>query len=207
MNSLKQTQRASAQRKQVYKPILDNPYTDEAHLWPRVSDPALVAELTRRHVIAPLAHARSMALAPPLDVQVGFNQVVEYLETAPAGTRALLFACTRDGAPAVLFAQLPVLARVSACEVTLIQLPRGSNAVLGECCEGHDGLLLVVENAKLDGQFAARLRECAGEQNAAPWLKFAESRLGVLATSVPLTKKAAAKTGTANAGEKASGKC
>ncbi|SCU80581.1 LADA_0B08416g1_1 [Lachancea dasiensis] len=193
MSSLKQLQQKSARRKQVYRPILDNPYTDEAHSWPRVQDPAVVAELTRTHVTEVLRHAPDA-----LEAHCGFNAVVAYLQRAaapPAGAPVFLFVCNRDPVPGVVLAQIPVLARVARCEVVLVPLPRGFIAHLDGCgggrgAGGHQGLLLVVQNGGFDPHFAEQLRQRVGHATRSPWLEFVAARVGVVPSEVGVGRKA-----------------
>ncbi|SCU94116.1 LAME_0F06172g1_1 [Lachancea meyersii CBS 8951] len=199
MSSLKQLQQKSARKKQVYKPILDNPYTDEAHNWPYVEDQPLVAELVRSHVTEVLRHAPES-----LDARFGFNAVVKYLEqpsfetvAADEPSRVFLFVCNRDSVPSVLLAQIPVLARVSRRDVVLIPLPRGFVSHFDKCCPAgqyHDGLLLVVQNTDFDLQFASQLTRRVGHVTPKPWLKFNESRIGVVASEVSLNARSAKPT-------------
>ncbi|SCU91439.1 LAFA_0F03752g1_1 [Lachancea sp. 'fantastica'] len=199
MSSLKQLQQ-SAVKKQVYKPILDNPYTDEAHNWPYVEEQPLVAELVRSHVTSVLQQAPDS-----LEALFGFNNVVTFLQ-GPVKTdavtsnthtelpRVFLFVCNRDSVPSVLLAQIPILARVSRYEVVLVPLPRGFISHLDECCpkdQFHDGMLLLIENSNFDLQFASQLVKRVGHVTPQPWLKFSESRIGVIASEVSLNTKSA----------------
>ncbi|CEP61256.1 Pop3p LALA0_S02e10308g [Lachancea lanzarotensis] len=197
MSSLKQLQRKSAIKKQVYKPILDNPYTDEAHNWPYVQEQSLIAELVRSHVTTVLQQAPDS-----LDVRFGFNDVVKFLQGSPSKddlvasppSRVFLFVCNRDSIPSVLLAQIPILARVSRYEVVLVPLPRGFISHLDECCPAnqyHDGMLLVVENSNFDIQFASQVVKRVGHVTPQPWLKFNESRIAVIASEVSLNSKSA----------------
>lgn len=195
MNSLKQIQQTSVRRKQVYKPILDNPYTDESHMWPFVRDQPLVADLVKTHVITPLAHARSLQLDAPFQAYSGFNNVVQYLQAPPSTASVFLFVCNRDDVPSVLLSQIPLLASISSIDVTLVPLPRGSNAVVATCTEpDHDGLLLVVEDSQFDSHFAAQVRQRVDHVIEKPWLQFTKSRIGVLSSTVALSSKANSKS-------------
>lgn len=51
MNSLQKEEKRVAKRRQVYKPILENPFTNEAKLWPHVTDQKLVLELLEEKVL------------------------------------------------------------------------------------------------------------------------------------------------------------
>ncbi|SCU79026.1 LANO_0A04808g1_1 [Lachancea nothofagi CBS 11611] len=187
MSSLKQLQQKSIRKKQVYKPILDNPYTDESHNWPYVEEQQLVAELVKTHVIEVFKHAPEA-----LELYFGFNSVVEFLQGASYDTTAFLFVCNADAVPRVLLAQIPILARVSQCDVVLVPLPRGFISQFDACTsQEHNGMLLAVQNADFDMQFASQIHRRVGHVTQQPWLKFTESRIGVLASEMTINRKPA----------------
>ncbi|CUS21652.1 LAQU0S03e07580g1_1 [Lachancea quebecensis] len=188
MSSLKEIQQNTVRRKQVYKPILDNPFTDEAHMWPYVRDQPLVAELVRSHVIEPLAHAHSMKLQSTLNAHYGFNSVVQYLESPPTPEPVFLFVCNRDSVPGVLLSQIPILVQVSSCDVTLIPMPRGTCASLDTCTStDHDGLLLVVQDGQFDPQIAVQLSAHVDHVTTKPWLQFSKSRIAALSSTAAIS--------------------
>ncbi|KAM3164549.1 POP3-like protein [Lachancea thermotolerans] len=195
MSSLKEIQQNTARRKQVYKPILDNPFTDEAHMWPYVRDQPLVAELVRSHVIEPLAHAHAMKLQGTLNAHFGFNSVVQYLEAPPTSDSVFLFVCNRDSVPSVLLSQIPILAQVSSCDITLVPLPRGTSDSLGACTSAdHDGLLLVVQDGQFDPHIATQLSAHVDHVKEKPWLLFSKSRIAALSSTAAISSKSKSKS-------------
>lgn len=210
MNSIKAAEKRVAKRKQVFRPILDNPFTDEAHLWPAVSDHHDVLERFRLTVLQRLKQAnewsQGTSLEAPVDVVLGFNNVVEYCEHDGAGSGSdttvdgFLFVCNKDGVPAVLLSQLPVLAYTSKRVVKVVQLPKNSLRLFDECLPQtkHDGLLLLLNNDKLDRSFATMLENKVGDLHP-PWLQgidYVSAPVKLLSTSVPLKGKSANKKQT-----------
>ncbi|AGO11129.1 AaceriAFR348Cp [[Ashbya] aceris (nom. inval.)] len=189
MESVRAVEKRVAKKKQVYKPILDNPYTNEAELWPHVREQGVVVELLLNAVLRPLRHARELGGTPPFEVHTGYNDVMERLGRVDSGA-ALLFVCTRDTTPAVLLSQVPLAAHVSAMDVTVVQLPSGTLARFDEHLSGtpHDGLLLVPETAAVDAAFVQKVRASV-EQRDIPWLeplRYKKAPVKLLRTVMPL---------------------
>ncbi|SCU81433.1 LAMI_0B06216g1_1 [Lachancea mirantina] len=189
MSSLKQLSR-SGPRKQTYTPILNNPFTQEAHLWPHIENHRLVAEVVKSHVTAPLALARDLRQQAPFDALCGFNSIVQHLENPPLPTSPVfLFVCNKDVNSEILLAQIPILARVSRCQVTLVALPRGFVANFDACDPHHDGFLLVIDNDKFDRQIAAKLRQNVPEPTILPWLQYEPAKISLVASTTPVRSK------------------
>ncbi|AMD22111.1 HGL229Cp [Eremothecium sinecaudum] len=198
MESLSKVQKRIAKKKQVYKPILENPYTNEGEMWPRVSDQALVVELLNNYVLRPLKHAAEMEGSQcPVEVVAGFNPVMECLVAdGPDGTDAardmLLFVCNKDGTPSVLLSQIPIAAYMARGNVTVVQLPKGTLSKFDECLVGtvHDGLLLVPVIKALDPSFVSNVKKCVQDRKL-QWLdplKYRPASTKLLATTRPLSK-------------------
>lgn len=79
--SLKSLDKKIAKRRQVYKPVLDNPFTNEAHMWPRVHDQPLIWQLLQSSIINKLIHIQSKENYP-WELYTDFNEIVQYLSGA-----------------------------------------------------------------------------------------------------------------------------
>lgn len=145
-------------RRQVYKPVLDNPYVN-ANTWPEVS-PQLAVDIVDllSVVLAPLGKYHQLLKekakpdAPPLanKVTLGFNSTVKRLEAqaAPKRDRVLnrkpsepvkpylkyVFCAKADIKPALLIQSFPILAytasRLLEDRVKLVPLGKGAMAKL-----------------------------------------------------------------------------
>lgn len=172
--SLKEVDRKLAKRRQVYRPVLDNPFTNERAMWPRVRDPGFVWELLERTV---LSRIKGLAGVPvrewPWDLVSDYNGIVEVLETGDE--EVVLYVCNRDAqVSSVLLQQVPLLCYMSECRVTLVQLPSGSLAAIREATAAsplrfEDGLLLLRCNDKISASFREQIAQQV-EPLQFPWL-------------------------------------
>lgn len=195
--SLKAIEKHAAQRRQVYKPVLDNPFTNEAHLWPHVTEQQFVWDLVQATVLSKIGNFSEVAKDQwPWDLSVEYNEIVRFLESQSA--EVFLFACNRDAmVSSVLLQQVPLMCQMSECEVTLVQLPKGSLQVLQRCLPAaKDGLLMLQCNKKLNCNFVAQIKTRVDKLQF-PWLdsvKYRPTSIGLVRTTVPLAKgKAKAK--------------
>ncbi|GMM57314.1 Pop3 protein [Maudiozyma humilis] len=191
MNSLKAIEKDALRRRQTYKAVLSNPYVNEEHLWPRVADQALVVQLLQKHVLNKVAQLRAMGTPLdqwPLRVHTEFNDIYNWLQDAAPGSSALLFACNKDAdIPQVLMQQVPLLAAVSKCAVTLVQLPRGSLATVQKSIGLPCGLLLLPQE-HADPAFMKQVAALTDPQDA-PWLQATEYKpadVKLVKSSAPL---------------------
>lgn len=145
---------ADQRRRQVFKPVLDNPYTQSP--WPFV-EPAVAQHLLGLldHVLAQLGQynrlTQSKSLSLPTKphiaqhITVGFNSTVGALERQAQAARdqkpldsyiKYVFVTKYEVTPSVLLNPFPVLTRVASRlpedQVKLVQLPRGALQRLSE---------------------------------------------------------------------------
>ena len=195
--SLKNLDRQLAQRRQTYRAVLDNPFTNEGCLWPHVNDQQHVWELIQTSI---LSRYSALAKVPvherPLLIITDFNEIVSHLQKG--GTtdelneeKELLLVCHKDqDVPAVTLQQVPLLVYMSQKNVTLVPLPKGafpkSQRLLQQPLDS--GLMLVrgPEIQSLASQIAAKV-----DKSRLPWLdrlRFEPTALKLLKTSAPLKK-------------------
>lgn len=202
--SLKNLDKQHAQRRQTYRAVLDNPFTNEGSLWPHVRDQQQVWELIQTTLLArckALSDAELPTSEWPLGITTSFNEIVSHLQSdgndESGRSPLLLLVCNKDpGVSSIVLQQIPLLAYMSSAKVTLVQLPRGSLATIqaqlkSDCTEG---LLLAWgdEIRSLVEQVAAKM-----DTSQLPWLdrvRFEPTALKLLKTTAPL-KKPVEKTG------------
>ena len=189
MSSLKAIEKDAVRRRQTYKAVLSNPFVNEEHLWPHVSDQALVMQLLQKHVLNKVAQLSAMGTPRdqwPLQVFTDFNEIYKLLQEAAPRSRALLFACNKDADVAqVIMQQVPMLAAVSQCDVTLVQLPRNSLATIQKALALPCGLLFL-PGEHADPAFVQQVSKLTEKQDA-PWL----TALSYKPTDVKLVKSSA----------------
>lgn len=189
--SLKSIDKKVAKKRQVYKPVLDNPYTNEAHLWPRVDEQQFVWELLQTSILVKTANYAELPVEQwPWDLAVAYNEIVEFLESQ--SQEVFLFVCNKDAmVSSVLLGQIPLLCQMSDCQVTLVQLPKGSLQVLQRYLPAlKEGLLLLQCNEKLGENFVAQIKSRVSELEF-PWLddvKYRATSVGLVKTTAPLGK-------------------
>ncbi|CAH01592.1 Pop3p [Kluyveromyces lactis] len=188
MNSLQKEEKRVAKRRQVYKPILENPFTNEAKLWPHVTDQKLVLELLEEKVLKRWKLLQDMGNNEE-SITVGFNEIVDLLSHGK--DEYMLFVCNKD-LPSVLISQLPILCETSDHTVTLVQLPRLSSAKFDDAFRDvvHDGMCLVRTHAHY--QDFAKMISTKVEPLSIPWLhsaQFKKAPVKLLATTAPIIKK------------------
>ncbi|CDO95385.1 unnamed protein product [Kluyveromyces dobzhanskii CBS 2104] len=199
MSSVRKEEKRVAKRRQVYKPILDNPFTNEGKLWPHVTDQNLVFQLLEEKVLKRWKLLQEVGKDDAC-VTVGFNEIVGLLSPRDTETPSdardeyLLFVCTKD-LPSVLISQIPILCEISRLTVKLVQLPRFSLARFEDAFKDvkHNGMCLV----RADDHYKnfARLIADKVESLSIPWLHSAEFQrapVKLVATTAPILKKTAA---------------
>lgn len=93
--SLKEVDKKLVKRRQVYRPVLDNPFTNERALWPRVKDPQFIWELLNTTVLSKIKGLASVPLNEwPWDLITDYNEIVQLLETGEEDV--VLYVCNRD---------------------------------------------------------------------------------------------------------------
>ncbi|EDO17964.1 hypothetical protein Kpol_1054p10 [Vanderwaltozyma polyspora DSM 70294] len=193
-NSLKALDKKIAKRRQVYRPILDNPYTNEGKLWPIVEDQHIVWELLQSTI---LSKCKNLTIDDewPWDISYSFNDIVSILSgTDESNSPVLLFVCNKDaGVPSVLLQQVPLLCYTSKVKVTLVQLPRNSLQVILDSLpiDNFDGMLLLKCNSKINSNFTDLILSKVAPLNF-PWLdnlKYEPSNIKYLNTSMPIVSK------------------
>lgn len=199
MSSLKSIDKRVSKRRQIYKPILDNPFTNESHLWPHVEDLHFIWELVRSTILSKVNNYADIPLEDwPWDIMTSYNDIVSCLSESKAGEGdVILFACNKDsGVPSVLLQQIPLLCYTSDLNVKLVQLPKGSLSILQESfalspLRCVDGLLLLRCNDKLNESFVSQIQSKV-EDLKFPWLdpvvKYHSANVKLVKTSIPLSK-------------------
>lgn len=173
--SLKEVDKKLVKRRQVYRPVLDNPFTNERALWPRVKDPQFVWELLNTTVLSKIKGLASVPLNEwPWDLITDYNEIVQLLETGEEDV--VLYVCNRDSdVSSVLLQQIPLLCYMSECSVTLVQLPSGSLQAIQEAIASsplrcQDGLLLLRCNDKISDNFRDQIAHQVDSLQF-PWLE------------------------------------
>ncbi|CAI4049342.1 hypothetical protein SKDZ_14G0500 [Saccharomyces kudriavzevii ZP591] len=188
--SLKSLDRKIAKRRQVYKPVLDNPFTNEAHLWPHVHDQPLIWQLLRSSILNKLAHIQS-GEEYPWELYTEFNDIVQYLRSDQGNTDSVcLFVCNRDpDVPLVLLQQIPLLCYMAPMAVKLVQLPKNAMATFKSVSKY--GMLLLRCDDRVDKKFVSQI-----QKNVDPlqfrWLnavKYQPTSVKLLKTTVPIVSK------------------
>lgn len=176
--SLKTVDKKINKRKQVYRPILDNPFTNEGHMWPHVEEQRFVWELLETTV---LSKVKKFADIPPgdwpWDIETDFNNIVKQLDgTTGVKEDVILYVCVKDsGVSSVLLQQIPLLCYMYEGNVMLVQLPRGSFPLIKESIaqsplECKDGLVMLRCNDKLNKNFVEQVKSRVAPLQF-PWLK------------------------------------
>lgn len=195
MSSVRKEEKRVAKRRQVYKPILENPFTNEGKYWPHVNEQKLVLELLEEKVLKKWKLLHEMKSEPEEQlgsVILGFNDIVRKLsDRSENPQKYMLFVCKKDN-PAVLSAQIPILCETSVHDVLLVQLPRLSLAKFDDACgdKVHDGICLVQTNPHF--QDLGKLVANNVEPLDIPWLHSAQctkTPVKLLRTTAPVVKK------------------
>lgn len=203
-------------RKQVYKPVLENPYIRDDN-WPYI-DQELgqnVVDLLCRFLEPIGKYSRyldksDLQMEVPAikdHITVGFNSTNQLLENLSKLNRGeikktlspkicMVFVCKVDITPALLVQHFPVLVRMASTKespVKLVQLPRGSMAKLGSSLNRQS---VGIVGVSLDSPGGNILQELVMEKVlnvSIPWLEslnFQKPNIKLLVTSQPvLTKK------------------
>lgn len=195
--SLKSLDKNIVKKRQVYKPILDNPFTNESHLWPHVEEQQFVWELLRTTVLCKVKNFADVPLDKwPWDILSSYNEIVTYLEDSKSDEDVILYVCNKDpGVSSVLLQQIPLLCYMSNCNVTLVQLPKGSLPIIQQSLDSSplqclDGLLLLRCNGKINSQFVTQVTSKVASLQF-PWLqnvKYQPTNVKLVKTTVPISK-------------------
>lgn len=207
-----------AKRKQVFKPVLDNAYT-QSHHWPVIppnQGQEFVALL--RVLLSPVGHYNRLAKEGQNKLKVtengpkilqqltlGFNSTVKALERQVGKQLRIVcvFVCTADILPAILTNFFPTLActlSFGGLPVKLIQLPKGSMGKLSEYLGiPHTGII----GMEGDIQQAGAIYQQANlvQPVKLPWLdndkilSYLKPNIKVLLTLMPIKVKKVDKKG------------
>lgn len=188
--SLKSLEKKIAKRRQVYKPVLDNPFTNEAHLWPHVHDQPLIWQLVQSSILNKLAHMQSKE-EYPWELYTDFNDIVQYLSSDRGNSDPVyLFVCNKDpGVPLALLQQIPLLCYMAPMPVKLVQLPR--SALPAFKTVSKYGLLLLRCDDRVDRKFVSQVDRNVDPLQF-PWLsavKYQPTAVKLLKTTVPIVSK------------------
>ena len=144
-SSLKAVNQKIAKKKQVYKPILANPFTNESQLWSscRPSDPDLLLHhILQRSILSKYKLLRSSEVPVeqwPFRLLTDYNEIIRFLSesgnTSSNNDKAVLFVCNRDtnDVPLVLLQPVPLLASLTTrVQVITVSLPVGAYSMINE---------------------------------------------------------------------------
>ncbi|CAD6641830.1 HN1_G0009840.mRNA.1.CDS.1 [Saccharomyces cerevisiae] len=188
--SLKSLDKKIAKRRQVYKPVLDNPFTNEAHMWPRVHDQPLIWQLLQSSIINKLVHIQSKE-SYPWELYTDFNEIVQYLSGAHGNSDPVcLFVCNKDpDVPLVLLQQIPLLCYMAPMTVKLVQLPKSAMDTFKSVSKY--GMLLLRCDDRVDKKFVSQIQKNV-DLLQFPWLnaiKYRPTSVKLLKTTVPIVSK------------------
>ncbi|CAI4035845.1 hypothetical protein SMKI_14G0540 [Saccharomyces mikatae IFO 1815] len=188
--SLKSLDKKVAKRRQVYKPVLDNPFTNEAHMWPHVHDQPLVWQLLQCSILNKLAHIQSKD-DYPWELYTEFNDIVQYLSSEGGSSDPVcLFVCNKDpDVPLVLLQQIPLLCYMAPMVVKLVQLPKSAMAIFKPVSKY--GMLLLRCDDRVDRKFVSQIQKNVDPLRF-PWLdavKYQRTSVKLLKTTVPIVSK------------------
>lgn len=197
--SLKAVDKKIAKRKQVYRPILDNPFTNEGCMWPHVREQQFVWELLQTTVLNKIQQWTDVPLEEwPWDIATDFNQIAQQLDgTSGNQEPVILYVCVKDsGISSVLLQQIPLLCYMYGGDVTLVQLGRGAfgaiqTAIAQSPLECRDGLLMLRCNDKINDHFVQQVKSRV-EPLRFPWLdsvKYLPADVKMANISMPITKR------------------
>lgn len=197
MSSLKATDKRIAKRRQVYKTILSNPFVNEEHIWPHVSNQQFVIELLQKYILNKLQHLIDMNVDKsqwPFTIMTDFNKIYKCISGSDISTnynKMILFVCNKDpDVPLVMLQQIPLLTSMSQKEIILIQLPKGTLTLLQKYIDLPYGMLLLPTN-QLDPIFVNQIQEQVSKQDLA-WLKplkYKHTDIKLVKSSAPLITK------------------
>ena len=149
-SSLKAVNQKIAKKKQVYKPILANPFTNESQLWSscRPSDPDLLLHhILQRSILSKYKLLRSSEVPVeqwPFRLLTDYNEIIQFLSesgntSSDNNDKAVLFVCNRDtnDVPLVLLQPVPLLASLTTrVQVITVSLPVGAYSMINESLGG-----------------------------------------------------------------------
>ena len=149
-SSLKAVNQKIAKKKQVYKPILANPFTNESQLWSscRPSDPDLLLHhILQRSILSKYKLLKSSEVPVeqwPFRLLTDYNEIIRFLSengntSSNNDDKAVLFVCNRDtnDVPLVLLQPVPLLASLTTrVQVITVSLPVGAYSMINESLGG-----------------------------------------------------------------------
>jgi len=205
MNSLKEVER---KRKQVFKPLLENPFTQAQ--FPRI-EPSIQEQLLEflLHTLEDIGKYETVIKSKPsfkpdrpdsLDhITLGFNSTVQCLEKqaqskSSKDALSFIFVCKPDIQPQLLTSQFPVLCFTASTElnkVKLVQLPRGSMDRVEKALGKRTGIIGLKKSKVFPDAFM-KLIETGVEDVNVPWLeniKFVRPKIKMLKTTAPIMPK------------------
>lgn len=140
-NSLRKVQRAEERaRREIYRPVLGNPFTNEQNTWPRVPDEEALCK----------ALNTAYGAQPNCVVAEEFNEVWQVLAEAENSSRYILFVNRKGSLPNILLDQLPSLCHMCPGECILVGvrslLPNNAAMILVPRSEPWDLVAALVDN-------------------------------------------------------------
>lgn len=204
MNSIKEVEK---KRKQVFKPLLDNPFTQAQFpiIKPSIQDQILDFLL---HILEDIGKHETLLKSKPdftpeepeslKNMTLGFNSTVQWLEEQARGTQtkqlSYVIVCKADIQPALLTSQFPVLSYTASTEnnkVKLVQLPRGSMDKIEKALGKKAGIIGLQKDECFPDAFL-KLIDANVNDVEVPWLKnskFVNPNIKILKTTAPIAQK------------------
>ncbi|CDK26492.1 unnamed protein product [Kuraishia capsulata CBS 1993] len=190
----------ATKRRQVFRPILETPYTDVE--WPRI-EPETLRNLLELFIRA-LATYKDVESVQSV-MTTGFNSTMKALEdrkkTKPENRISIVFVCKADVKPPLLVQHLPVLAAVASIEsdpVKLVQLPHGSSAKISQVLGIKDTWIVGIPRVltmELNSEFQV-LQDFvfeSVEDVLVPWLQaepeYEKAKVKFISTTQPIVTK------------------
>lgn len=214
MNSLKEVEK---RRKQVFKPLLENPFTQAQ--FPRI-EPSIQDQLLDYllHLLEDIAKYENLIKSKPSftperpeilnNITLGFNSTVQRLEkqahtriaqsppssSSSSSPLSYIFVCKADIQPQLLTSQFPVLCYTASThqkKVKLIQLPKGSIDRIEKVLGKKTGIIGLTRSSTYPDSFT-KLIENHVKDVEVPWLenvRFVKPKVKMLKTSAPILPK------------------
>lgn len=205
MNSLKEVEK---KRKQVFKPLLENPFTQAQ--FPRI-EPIIQEQLLEflLHILLDVKKYNTLVDSKPSfkvdkpeilsNVTLGFNSTVQALENQAQDKKqspklSFIVVCKADIQPQLLISQLPVLCYTASKhdhKIKLIQLPKGSIGRIEEVLGKKTGIIGLQKFENLPDGFIKLIEEEV-KNIEVPWLEninFVSPKIKMLKTTAPIMPK------------------
>ncbi|CCH42731.1 Ribonucleases P/MRP protein subunit [Wickerhamomyces ciferrii] len=208
MNSIKAVEK---KKKQVFKPLLDNPFTQAQ--FPRI-EPSIQSQILDFliHILEDIGKYESLkstssksnnkfTLEKPeiLDhITLGFNSTVQKLESQAQGKPqkqiiSYVLVCKADIQPSLITSQFPVLSYTASSEhnkVKLVQLPKGSIEKIEKVLGKKNGIIGLSKTEFLPNAFIKLLDDVPNVE--VPWLeniRFVKPNIKLLETTATIAPK------------------